>query len=157
MTKKLDLKEADGSFKSFFSLLKLAREGKYSYKDAKIPQYIDKEGHFTIIIAQIRIKGNGMLDIPMSPAFKRMYGKVSIKVPSNLKGKKIKEIRVIPKHKARYFEIQYTYEIPESKLELNKQNALAVDLGLDNLCTCPNCSAKFESSYSFCPHCGEKL
>jgi DNA-directed RNA polymerase subunit RPC12/RpoP len=23
--------------------------------------------------------------------------------------------------------------------------------------TCPNCSAKFESSYSFCPHCGEKL
>jgi putative transposase len=130
------LKEADGSFKSFLSLLKLAKEGKYNYKDIKIPQYIDKEGHFTIIIAQIRIKSNGMLDIPMSPAFKRMYGKVSIKVSSNLTGKKIKEIRVIPKYKARYFEIQYTYEIPESKLELNKQNALAVDLGLDNLCTC---------------------
>ncbi len=56
----------------------------------------------------------------MSPKFKREYGKVSIKVPRNLKDKKIKEIRIIPKYNARYFEIQYAYEIPESKLKLNK-------------------------------------
>ena len=31
------LKEVDGSFKSFFELLKLAKKGKYAFKDCKLP------------------------------------------------------------------------------------------------------------------------
>ena len=31
------LKEVDGTFKSFFGLIKLARQGKYSFKDCKLP------------------------------------------------------------------------------------------------------------------------
>ena len=50
--------------------------------------------------------------------------------------KKIKEIRIIPKLKARYFEIQYVYESKIEKLNLNKENALGIDLGINNLCTC---------------------
>ncbi|CAK7029473.1 transposase [Tissierella sp.] len=130
------LKEVDSVMKSFFGLIKLAKLGQYNYKDIRLPKYLEKEGFFSIIIGQIRIKLNGILDIPMSPVFKRQYGKVSIKVPNNLLNKKIKEIRIIPKYKARYFEIQYCYEIPESKEELDKNKALAIDLGLDNLCTC---------------------
>lgn len=130
------LMEVDGAMKSFFELIKLARTGEYNYKDIKLPKYLKKDGFFSIIIGQIRIKPDRTLDIPMSPKFKREYGKVSIKVPRNLKDKKIKEIRIIPKYNARYFEIQYAYEIPESKLKLNKNNALAIDLGIDNLCTC---------------------
>ena len=38
------LKEVDGSFKSFFGLLKLAKKGKYSIKDCKLPHYIPKDG-----------------------------------------------------------------------------------------------------------------
>ena len=53
-----------------------------------------------------------------------------------MKNKKIKEIRIIPKLKARYFEIQYVYESKIEKLNLNKENALGIDLGIDNLCTC---------------------
>lgn len=130
------LMEVDGAFESFFELIEIAKIGKYNYKDIKLPKYLKKDGFFNIIIGQIRIKSNGTLDIPMSPKFKREYGKVSIKVPRNLRDKKIKEIRIVPKYNARYFEIQYSYEIPESKLELNKNNALAIDLGIDNLCTC---------------------
>ena len=130
------LMEVDGAMKSFFELIELAKIGEYNYKDIKLPKYLKKDSFFTIIIGQIRIKHDGTLDIPMSPKFKREYGKVSIKVPRNLRDKKIKEIRIIPKYNARYFEIQYSYEIPESKLELNKNNALAIDLGIDNLCTC---------------------
>ena len=130
------LKEVEGSFKSFFGLLRLAKKGKYDYRSIKLPKYLKKDSFFTLVIGQIRIKDNGILDIPMSPAFKRLYGKVSIKVPQNLLDRKIKEIRIIPKNNARFFEIQYSYEIEQVEENLNKNNALAIDLGLDNLCTC---------------------
>ena len=37
------LKEVDGSFKSFFSLLKLAKKGKYAFKDCRLPHYLPKD------------------------------------------------------------------------------------------------------------------
>lgn len=130
------LKEVDGSFSSFFSSLKNAKEGKQNYKSVRLPRYLEKDGFFSIIIGQVRISENSILNVPMSPAFRREYGSVKIKVPDNLKGKKIKEIRIVPRFKARFFEIQYIYQIPESVKKYNKNNALAIDLGLDNLCTC---------------------
>ena len=41
------LKEVDGSFQAFFGLLKLAKKGRYSYRDIRLPQYLKKEGYFT--------------------------------------------------------------------------------------------------------------
>ena len=72
----------------------------------------------------------------MSPSFKRLYGKVMITIPPNLKGKNIKEIRILPMNNARRFEIQYIYEYVEVRNELNFNKALAIDLGIDNLATC---------------------
>ncbi|WCK57235.1 transposase (plasmid) [Aneurinibacillus sp. Ricciae_BoGa-3] len=129
------IKEADGAFQSFFGLLKLKKKGNYDAK-VSIPHYLPKDGVMTLIIGQIRIKENGVLDIPMSPGFKRNYGKVSIHVPSNLKGKRIKEIRILPKGQARFFEIQFTYEVEVSPKECNKNHVLAIDFGVDNLATC---------------------
>ncbi|MDX5853712.1 transposase [Bacillus cereus group sp. BfR-BA-01363] len=129
------LKEVDGAFRSFFGLLKLKRQGKYD-KKVTIPHYAPKDGYMTLIIGQIRIKENGVLDIPMSPAFKRQYGKVRIQTPSNLRNKKIKEIRIIPKFNARFFEIQYTYEVKAFQREINPNHVLAIDFGVNNLATC---------------------
>ena len=94
------LKEVDGSFKSFFGLIRLAKKGTYDFRSIKLPTYLKKDSFFTLVIGQIRIKQNGILDVPMSPAFKRLYGKVSIQTPSNLRDKKIKEIRIIPDRKS---------------------------------------------------------
>ena len=129
------LKEVDGSFKSFFGLLKLAKKGKYNFKDVKLPSYLDKNGFTTLVIGFIRIKDD-TLTIPYSYLFASEHKRISIKIPTILKDKKIKEIRIIPKLKARYFEIQYVYESKIEKLNLNKENALGIDLGIDNLCTC---------------------
>ena len=129
------LKEADGSFKSFFGLLKLAKNGQYNFKDIKLPKYLAKDGFTTLVIGFVRLK-NGMLIIPYSNLFKKTHQEVKIKLPPVLKGKKIKEIRIIPKQHSRYFEIQYTYEVEEVQRELNKENGLGIDLGIDNLCTC---------------------
>ena len=129
------LKEVDGSFKAFFGLLKLAKKGKYSFKDIKLPHYLRKNGCTTLVIGFVRIK-DSILTVPYSNTYKKKHNSISIKMPPMLKDKKIKEIRIIPKANARYFEVQYTYEVKEVQSNLNKDNALAIDLGIDNLCTC---------------------
>ncbi|BBM49366.1 RNA-guided endonuclease InsQ/TnpB family protein [Leptotrichia wadei] len=128
------LKEVDGSFKSFFGLLKLAKNGQYNSK-IKLPNYLDKDGFTTLVIGFVRLKDD-ILIVPYSNSFKKTHQEVKIKLPPVLKGKKIKEIRIIPKQHSRYFEIQYTYEAEEVQRELNKENGLGIDLGIDNLCTC---------------------
>jgi len=132
------LKNVDQMFKSFFALIKLAKQDKYNFKHIRMPKYLPKNGYSNLIIAQFRIKDNNILTIPVSNAFKKIYGKVKIqiKIPKVLKDKKIKQIQIIPKFNARFFEIQYIYEIQEEKINLNIKNALAIDLGVDNLCTC---------------------
>ena len=136
------LKEVDESFKSFFALLKLAKNEQYNGK-VKLPNYLDKDGFTTLIIGFIRLKDD-MLIVPYSNSFKKIHQEVKVKLPSVLKDKKIKEIRIIPKQHSRYFEIQYTYEVEEVQRELNKENVLGIDLGIDNLCTCvTNTGASF--------------
>ena len=130
------LKNVDQMFKSFFALIKMAKQGKYNFKHIRMPRYLPKNGYANLIIAQIRIKNN-ILTIPFSNAFKKKYNtKIQIKIPQILEDKKIKEIKIIPKFNARFFEIQYTYEIQEENINLNTNNTLAIDLGVNNLCTC---------------------
>ena len=129
------LKEVDGSFKSFFGLLKLAKNGQYDNKKIKLPKYLAKDGFTTLVIGFVRLKDD-MLIVPYSNSFKKTHQEVKIKLPPVLKNKKIKEIRIIPKQHSRYFEIQYIYEVEEVQRELNENNVLGIDLGIDNLCTC---------------------
>ena len=129
------LKEVDGSFKSFFNLLRLAKQGNYNYKDIRLPHYLPKDSFTTLVIGFVRIKDNKLL-IPFSNLYKKTHKPISINMPPILADKKIKEIRIIPKVNARFFEIQYTYEECIEQKKLNNQNALAIDLGINNLCTC---------------------
>ena len=129
------LKEVDGSFKSFFGLLKLAKNGQYDNKKIKLPKYLAKDGFTTLVIGFVRLKDD-ILIVPYSNSFRKTHEEIAIKLPPILKGKKIKEIRIIPRQHSRYFEIQYTYEVEEVQRELNKENGLGIDLGIDNLCTC---------------------
>ena len=128
------LKEVDGSLKSFFRLLKLAKEGKYAFKDCKLPHYLPKDGYTTLIIGFVRLKGNKLI-IPFSNSFKKTHKPIEIAIPPVLLDKKVKEIRIIPKANARFFEIQYIYEAECVQRNLNKNNALALDLGINNLVT----------------------
>ena len=129
------LRKVDGSFKSFFALLKLVKENGYPASAVKIPQYLPKDGYATLIVQDFTIR-DGVFVLPYSRVYNKDHSKVKIKVPPILEGKKVKEIRIIPKDKARFFEIQYTYESNVQPKELDKTKALAIDLGVDNLATC---------------------
>ena len=128
------LKEVDGSFKSFFGLLKKAKQGKHALKDCRLPRYLPKDGYTTLVIGFVRLKGNKLI-LPYSNSFKETHKAVEITIPPILLDKKVKEIRIIPKADARFFEIQYIYEAECNQRNLNKSNALALDLGINNLVT----------------------
>ena len=130
------LKVVDRSFKSFFNLIKSAKKGEYRFHDIKIPHYKEKGDLFNLILSTnaITIK-DGYLKIPLSYAFREKYGNREIKIPTKIT-ENIKEIRILPKNKGKYFSIQYCYEIEKEEKELNKDNTLAIDIGLENLATC---------------------
>src|SRR5574344_624222 len=75
------LKEVDGSFKSFFSLLKLAKQGKYAFQDCKLPHYLPKDGYTTLIIGFVRLNGHKLI-LPFSNSFKKRHKPVEIVMPA---------------------------------------------------------------------------
>lgn len=135
------LKEVDGSFKSFFGLLKLAKQGKYAFKDCKLPHYLPKDGYTTLVIGFVRLRGNKLI-LPFSNRFKKTHKPVEITIPPVLLDKKVKEIRIIPKANARFFEVQYIYEAEYVQRNLKTNNALALDLGINNLITAVSSEGK---------------
>ena len=128
------LKKVDGSFKSFFGLLKLAKKGKYSFKNCKMPKYLPKDAYTTLVIGFVRLNGNKLI-LPFSNTYKKTHKSIEITIPPVLLDKKVKEIHIIPKANARFFEIQYIYEAEYTQRNLNTSNALALDLGVNNLVT----------------------
>ena len=128
------LKEVDGSFRSFFRLLKLSKQGKCAFRDCKLPHYLPKDGYTTLVIGFVRPSGNKLI-LPFSNSFKKTHKPIQITIPPVLLDKKVKEIRIIPKANARFFEIQYIYEAECIQRDLNTNHALALDLGISNLVT----------------------
>ena len=126
------MKRVDAEFKSFFGSL---NSQKITHK-VNIPQYLPKDGYNQLVIQQINVR-NGKFQVPYSREYAKTHEKFYIRVPSILSDKAIKEIKIIPKYNARFFEISYTYEVEDvSKIDLDKTKALAIDLGVNNLCTC---------------------
>ena len=129
------LKKVDGSMKSFLELKKLAAKGEYDSKKIKLPHYLEKDSFFTLIIGFIRFKDNKLI-VPYSREYAKNHAKVMITVPPVLKDEKVKEIRIVPRYDARYFEIHYSHESECFQRELDRTKALAIDLGVNNLMTC---------------------
>lgn len=135
------LRVVDRNFKSFFGLLKLKQQCKYSEK-INIPKYKDKEGIAFLSVQgrSARIK-NGKVHVGMTKAFKELYNpsfkELIFDLPKNLKGvEKLRELRILPKFGGKYYEIEYVYEQNFKSVKLSKKNILSIDCGLDNFAAC---------------------
>ncbi|WP_293041370.1 transposase [Moorena sp. SIO1F2] len=141
------LKIVDRSFKSFFGLLKLKSSGGYQEK-IRLPQYLPKDGHFLLVIPirkrdWEKLPGKDWLfTVPMSCKFKREHGAVQFAVPERLRTKTVKEIRIIPKYGARYFDVCYCYEDESEEQVEQTGEILGIDLGLENFATCVSTTQK---------------
>ena len=132
------LKYVDRCFKDFFKLLSMKKEGVYQEK-VNIPNYLDKDGYFPLIIP-IRarhdfVKDGWKFKIPTSRKFTRENGSVYITVPPNIRGKRIKEIRILPKQKGKFLDAGFVYESVDEIAEVDINKAVAIDFGLNNLAT----------------------
>lgn len=142
------LKIIDRSFRSFFKLLQMKQ--RYEFKALiSIPHYLPKDGHFLLVIPirerdlTLRLpKKNWMFTIPTSRAFRREYGEVSFEIPERLRDRTIKEIRILPKLGARFFDVSYVYEAEPEPQVKQTGNMLGIDFGLENLATCVSSTDK---------------
>lgn len=126
----------------------MKQRGEYAAK-VNIPNYLPKNGHFLLVIP-IRERDlterlpqkNWVFTVPTSRAFRREHGEVSFEVPEMLREKAVKEIRILPKLGARFFDVSYVYEAePEPQVEQTGE-MIGIDFGLDNLATCVSSTGK---------------
>lgn len=132
------MKVADRSFKSFFNLLKKAKNNEYRFHDVQMPHYQKRGTMFPLICSgnALSIK-DGYFRVPVSNDFKKLHPDMSvikIPFPVRLHDKIIKEVRILPV--CNQFKIQFVYQTDDVNMHLDKGNTLSVDLGVDNLATC---------------------
>ncbi len=133
------LRVVDRSFKSFFNLIKKAKGGEYRFQDIKLPRYRKKGDMFVLVFQKNAITiSNGFFKVSMSNEFRKSHSvkEILIPFPERLEGKEMKEIRILPCHDGAFFKIQYVYEQPIENCNLDVNNMLGIDLGVDNLATC---------------------
>ena len=131
------LMQLDRNFKSFYTLLKKKKEGKYN-KHVHIPDYLDKDGYNLIVIntgiLRKDYKKDGTLIIPTT--------NISFKIKNY---KTCKQVRFVPC--TGYIKLEAIYEKEEPKLEKDNGNYLSIDLGIDNLCACVSIGEKSKSLF----------
>lgn len=123
------------SFKSFFGLLKGVKKGTVTQKP-KLPKY-RKQGLNLVTYPKqaVKLKESG-LRFPLGKLVKTWFGVDSfyLPMPLNLDFKDIREYRILPRNGAFYLELVYKTESVEADVDVN--NVLGIDPGLNNWLTC---------------------
>ena len=122
------LKQVDRNFKSFFKAIKVWKSERLRFRGRpKLPKYKRKSGrnlvYFTSL--QCRLK-NGYVFLT-----RKMENLGFPKIKTHLE--KVKGVRIVPFGDRYNIELIYDYEPKD--LHLNENNALGIDLGLNNVVT----------------------
>lgn len=126
------LKILDQNWKSFFASIKDWGKNKDKYLGKpKLPNYLDKEGRFNLIIDTNKVK---ILDGYLRFSWKPLRS-LNDTYKTNVKGK-LMQVRFIPKNNQYVMEIVYEIEVPEQPIESNR--IVGIDIGIDNLATVSN-------------------
>jgi len=124
----------DEAFESFFGLLEAKRKCETEQR-VSLPKYLPKDGMFLLMFPkdQFKIEGN-RLRLSLGRGFYKEFGVryLYFDLPATVLGKKIKEVRILPRFHGRWFEIEYVYEEVTQSYKLDRNKYLSIDLGLDN-------------------------
>jgi len=130
------------SFKSFKKLNNLYYEGKLEHKP-KPPKYRKSGGFAPVVYSAkwIKLTKKG-IKCPLGKQVKVWFGLdcFYLPMPTNLEFSEIKEVRIVPRNNCFYAE--YVTVAPDLKVNLNPNNALGIDHGLDNWLTCVSNTGK---------------
>lgn len=133
------LKSAHEAMKSFLALSRKAALNQYPREKVRIPKYLPKDGYYKLPCSTNAITiHDGYFQMPLSNRFQKEHPNLAVKirVPERIADRSIREVRLNPKHHARYLEAEFIYEsASESKPKPNFE-ALAIDLGVNNFAAC---------------------
>ncbi|PEJ48011.1 transposase, partial [Bacillus wiedmannii] len=89
--------------KSFFKALEQWKKNPETFTGRpKFPNYSPSTDKRIIEIYQVpKVDENGYWIIPMSVAFRKKFGSIKIRMPKNVRNKKISYIEIVPKQKGR--------------------------------------------------------
>lgn len=137
------LKIGERAWRSYFGLLKKKKAGNYN-RPAHEPHFLPKGGHLVCISPIRENRSKKEFKLLMPEKWRNRYGfkYFAVPIPPNVKGNKIKEVRIVPRVKATYFEIEFVYEVKEEKHDVNINNVLAIDTGVNNFATCLDSSGR---------------
>jgi IS605 OrfB family transposase len=140
--------QVNQNLKSFIELLKAKKKGTYTNK-VRLPNYLDKDGYnlLTFISRLMKLEHSSNIDkVDKVDSLRLSLGYRGLKSTGTryiyFKGPPLgiepKQIRIVPRYKAHYFDIEYVYEtaiIPRDQDAL-PNSYLSIDLGLNNFATC---------------------
>lgn len=113
------------NFKSFFGLLKLKLNGKYS-KPIKIPKYLNPKNGRQVVHYE-----KGALSFKKQGYIK--LSKTDIKIKTELTKDKVQFVRIVPRKN--HIVIEIGYNVIEKEIKTNG-NLLAIDIGVNNIASC---------------------
>ena len=101
--------------------------GKYNNHRPRLPKYKNGKKQTMIIFttSACRVKGDGYI---------HFIKNIVEPIKTNIGDNKLCQVRIIPQ--ATCYVVEVIYEKKEHDLNLNKDNVLSIDLGLNNLCSC---------------------
>lgn len=132
----------NAAFESYFKLLNKAKSG--DYDGVVRPPHYNKSNSYPITIAgkyikrQIKNMENGYFRVPLSKEYEKKFGKTNI----HIKWPKIKGLNLNDLDEVQIvwtgccFKVSFILTLSEQKVDLNADDCLAVDFGVNNLATC---------------------
>lgn len=95
----------------------------------KLPKYKSgkKQNMIVFTTASCRVKQDGYI---------HFIKNIIQPIKTNVEKEELKQVRIVPQ--ATCYVVEVIYERKEQNLNLQKDNFLSIDLGLNNLCTCTN-------------------
>jgi IS605 OrfB family transposase len=129
------LRSVAESFKSFKELNKKYRKGELTDKP-QLPKYRKKGGMSFVTYPKQALKpSDNQIRIPLGKTVKQWFGLDSfyLPMPSNLRFQEIKELRILPRNHCFY--VEFVYESKPVEIEVNPDNVLGLDPGLNNWLT----------------------
>ena len=129
------------SFNSYIALTNKKIDGKYDRKVNKPKKHNTGRLH-NIIIQKHSITSSkkkleeGYIELPLSKAYKKTMKDKScrprIKIPEDIRDKKFIQVEIIPIDNGKMFKANFTYEIEVEPWNLDENNVMGIDLGVNN-------------------------
>ncbi|MHA2298130.1 MAG: RNA-guided endonuclease InsQ/TnpB family protein [Candidatus Hodarchaeales archaeon] len=129
------MKHVHRAFKSFFGLLRAKQQGKIT-DEVHVPFYLPKDGFFACVFAKDQFKVEGTnLRLSLGRELKKLAGQqfLYFQLPPHVRGKQLKEVRLLPRYHGYYFEIEYVYQVEPEQPVFDYSAYLSLDLGVTNL------------------------